>query len=228
MWRQGTKSAANRFRQENISNTANMMKITKNYMGVFAFTAVGFALYNLVRDPFTARHERTDVLKNEYIKPRNAKFTGIKYSTSTILEKANESVVIMFGTSKSGKSSLLTQIQSESDVPVLRLSVGNTLTDIYEPFGFDLGFRDFGKFLHNIQNALEKDNAVLLIDDIHKMKWPQRDKLLICIKFCRQELNAKVIITTEDPDFKKYLGVYTPAELLEIPNILPEDFENYL
>lgn len=153
------------------------MKITKNYMGVFAFTAVGFALYNLVRDPFAARNERTEELKNEYIKPHNAKYDGVKYSTSSIMEKASATVVVIFGTKQSGKSSILTQIQSESDVPVLRLSVGNTLTDIYEPFGFDLGFRDFGKFLHNIQNALEKDNAVLLIDDIHKMKWPQRDKL---------------------------------------------------
>ena len=150
MWRQGTKSAANRFRQENITNTTNMMKVTKKYLGAFAFTAVGFVFYNFLRDPFTARNERTETLKNEYIRPHNAKFNGMKYTTESIMEKANASTVILFGTEKSGKSSILTQIQSESDVPVLRLNVGNTLTDIYEPFGFDLGFRDFGKFLHNV------------------------------------------------------------------------------
>ena len=37
-----------------------------------------------------------------------------------------------------------------------------------------------------------------------------------------------MIVTTTDPDFKKYLGTYTPGEILEMPNIPPEDFENFL
>jgi len=112
-------------------------KVTGIYFLAAGTLLAGYKAWDYSRDPPAQRKHRTELLTQKM--NQKPEFRGVKRPQSQeVIEKAKETLVVVFGQEKSGKSTFLDQIENEvGSRPVVRINCKETVEETMNSFNFE-------------------------------------------------------------------------------------------
>jgi len=118
-------------------NLNSYYKVTGIYFLAAGTLVAGYKAWDYSRDPPAQRKHRTELLTQKM--NQKPEFRGVKRSQSQeVIEKAKETLVVVFGQEKSGKSTFLDQIENEvGSRPVVRINCKETVEETMNSFNFE-------------------------------------------------------------------------------------------
>ncbi|CAG9336039.1 unnamed protein product [Blepharisma stoltei] len=221
------KRAFFKFAQQDItSQERKLSNIT--IFGIFSAAVLSYPIYTYLKDSPAVKIERNKVLQE--ILTQRKQFSGVKRTRDVeeIFIKLKENIVVICGPPLSGKTSIISDIQSRDFWKnTLRIDVKDNLEETLNqyPWNQKLSENNYKFFFDSIYATLysvDPEKTLLIIDGFDKFQPVMR---IAVLKFLQRILNkAHILISIENIDTSNILKQLKNIEFHELSPMDKEDF----
>ncbi|CAG9321521.1 unnamed protein product [Blepharisma stoltei] len=202
------------------------------YTLAFGCCGAAYSYINYKRDPESSRKQRIKSIQDAFSKPKEFNGVSRPQECEEIFEKFPKSIVVLFDQPQTGKSLLLSEIESKIyPRKSLRIDIKPDLKETVNQFKSDSELEAFEvlkwfKFITKaIQNDESKEKHYIIVDGIEKVPNQIQEYFWKYLWDLFKNNAAEVLIALNDASLAKY--AYSFGEP-EIQSLYPLSKDNYL